>query len=562
MSSRRLVARRPTALTASAPKPRPGLAHLIEELRVGGARIIAAPRGADSEIRGPRVYDPLRPPVLEAHDVVLAVGVAADSDGARGLLSAAAGADVAAVVFQIDDYAPASLIAHANAVGATVVGISAEMPWGHLYTLIRNAVAMAVTSEKSLPGVALGDLSALANAIATVAGGPVTIEDRQSRVLAYSSTGGTVDGARQQTILDRRVPAEWVKRHQETGIFAQLLSCGDPIEVPAEADLGYRRRLAIAVRAGSEYLGSIWLAETEEGFAPDAADALRQVAPVASVHLLHYQAVQAAECEMRTEALRHLLDGYIVPDRLLRDRLGLEPTEPVTVLAIRAPELSRLSPGQRQRALDVVAIECSAFGCQATCEFMHDAVYALIPTPLGVQDEDLCRVARRCLDSLSKLTKPPIWAGIGGTAASVEHTSRSRAEADQVLQVLSARDGEVSAVASISEVQSSVVLLEIVDALRDRPQAYAGKINALIEHDNARGAHFIETLGAYLDAFGDSALASQLLQIHPNTLRYRLRRLAELGNIDLSSPDERLALHIQLRLLANQQNGTNGHSDL
>lgn len=545
------------ATSRSEPTSYRGLALLIEDLRVGGARIIAAPRGADSEIRGPRVYDPVRPPVLEASDVVLAVGVAADSIEARRLLTAAADADAAAVVFQIDEPVPESLVVHANAVGATVVGVSGEMPWGHLYSLIRNAIAMAALSEESLPAVAPGDLFALANAIATVAGGPVTIEDRQSRVLAYSTVGGTVDGARQQTILDRRVPAEWVKRHQEAGIFAQLLSGAEAIEVPAESELGYRRRLAIAVRAGSEYLGSIWLAESEDGFAPDAAEALRQVAPVAAAHLLHYRAARAAECEMRIEALRHVLDGYVVPDRLLRDRLGLEPTERVTVIAIRAQALTTLSTGQRQRVLDVVALECSAFGCQAKCDLVHDVVYALIPTPTEVQDADLRGVARRCSERLTKLIKPPIWVGVGGTAARVELASRSRTEADQVLQILAARGEDVSAVADISEVRSSVILREIVDALRLQPQAYAGKINILLEHDQTRGAHFVETLGAYLDSFGDSVAASLALQIHPNTLRYRLRRLMEVGGIDLSSPDERLALHVQIRLLA-QQNGAPG----
>ncbi|WYB39584.1 helix-turn-helix domain-containing protein [Streptomyces sp. GD-15H] len=36
------------------------------------------------------------------------------------------------------------------------------------------------------------------------------------------------------------------------------------------------------------------------------------------------------------------------------------------------------------------------------------------------------------------------------------------------------------------------------------------------------------------------------MRIHPNTLRYRLRKLDEVASVDLSSPRVRLALRLQL----------------
>jgi DNA-binding PucR family transcriptional regulator len=37
--------------------------------------------------------------------------------------------------------------------------------------------------------------------------------------------------------------------------------------------------------------------------------------------------------------------------------------------------------------------------------------------------------------------------------------------------------------------------------------------------------------------------------VHPNTFRYRLRRLVEVSGIDLDDPVERLVAHLQLTLL-------------
>ena len=37
--------------------------------------------------------------------------------------------------------------------------------------------------------------------------------------------------------------------------------------------------------------------------------------------------------------------------------------------------------------------------------------------------------------------------------------------------------------------------------------------------------------------------------MHPNTFRYRLRRVAEVGEIDLGDPEQRFAAMLQLRVL-------------
>jgi DNA-binding PucR family transcriptional regulator len=59
----------------------------------------------------------------------------------------------------------------------------------------------------------------------------------------------------------------------------------------------------------------------------------------------------------------------------------------------------------------------------------------------------------------------------------------------------------------------------------------------------------VHTLRCWLDAFGDVPAAAERAHVHPNTFRYRLRRLAEVAGLDLSDPDQRFAAMLQLRLL-------------
>jgi DNA-binding PucR family transcriptional regulator len=45
------------------------------------------------------------------------------------------------------------------------------------------------------------------------------------------------------------------------------------------------------------------------------------------------------------------------------------------------------------------------------------------------------------------------------------------------------------------------------------------------------------------------AEAAARVNVHPNTFRYRLRRITELFDLDLSDPDERLVAELQLRFV-------------
>ena len=44
--------------------------------------------------------------------------------------------------------------------------------------------------------------------------------------------------------------------------------------------------------------------------------------------------------------------------------------------------------------------------------------------------------------------------------------------------------------------------------------------------------------------------AAKALYLHPNTFRYRLRRVAEVGEINLADPEQRFVAMLHLRVLA------------
>ena len=92
--------------------------------------------------------------------------------------------------------------------GVAVLSVPEEMTWTQLHALLDlNRFSMVTGAAAGIAGVPLGDLFALANAVAGIVGGAVTIEDPARRVLAYSTLGDQpIDAARRGSILGRQVP--------------------------------------------------------------------------------------------------------------------------------------------------------------------------------------------------------------------------------------------------------------------------------------------------------------------------------------------------------------------
>jgi DNA-binding PucR family transcriptional regulator len=142
-----------------------------------------------------------------------------------------------------------------------------------------------------------------------------------------------------------------------------------------------------------------------------------------------------------------------------------------------------------------------------------------------------------------------VFAGCGRSGATLRDVPRARAATERALAVAATRD-PAGPVVSVEAMRAQIVLHELVEVAAERPSLRDGPLPELAETDRARGDSWrLATLRAYLDAHGDVRAAADRLAVHPNTLRYRLRRLGELTGVDLRDPDARLVTELQLRML-------------
>jgi hypothetical protein len=555
---KRATPKRPAAKPASvaaagAPAPSPAtLAQLIENLSGEVVQVVAAPAGLEVPAIQPVIADPMDPRTFDPGDLVLGVGVDAARREAADLVVRAGADGAAAVILKIVGDAPAALVDAAGSASVALLAATLEITWEQLHVLLRTGLATAGSPPETDPaGVPVGDLFALANAVAAMVGGPTTIEDPHSRVLAYSSLDEPIDEPRRQTILGRRVPDEWIRRMTADGIFRRLWSTEEIVRLDySREDPSFRPRLAIAVRAGGEILGSIWVLQGTTPFGPDAEGAIREAARIAALHLVRNRTSDDLERRRRSEVLRSVLEGRMPPE-MLPGSLGIASGGAMTVVAfeIGSPG-AEATPLVSERALSSLSLYCASYRRQAAAVAVGRMIYVLFPEPEPSEEqarllEVVTDIARRLEESM----RVRIRAGIGASVDSHARVADSKRDADQTLRALQ-DEGKGRTIARIEDVRARAILLELKDLASHDAHLSDGKLGTLIEHDRRHHSRFVETLGAFLDSLGDVPAAAKAVNVHPNTFRYRMKRLVELSGLALDDPVERLITHLQLKFLA------------
>ncbi|AHH99066.1 PucR family transcriptional regulator [Kutzneria albida] len=479
------------------------------------------------------------PPVRDA--ILLAVGVGSAEAQAKELVGSAAEAGYACLVVKSFGEPVTELVAAAQRSGIVLLAADEAVAWHHLDAMISSALASTARCAQAGGAPAVGDLFALANAIAGMVGGATVIEDPHRRILAYSTLPGqAIDEGRRQGILGLQVPVAPDYYDEQYRVLAQV---GRTCRFPAVP--GGLPRLGVAVRAGSEELGSIWVVNAEDCLDSAAEQALSEVADIVSLHLLAARTAVHGVRRRRAELLRRL---FADPSSVtaVAPQLGLDPNLPVAVaaFAVAANDAEEvLAAHAATRLADLVSLHCEAHYGRHGCALIDGTVYALLP---NAHRELVADIARRAHSAL----RVPVQAGLGSLVQGLRSIASSRADADLVLRTLTDRLGNPNPcqVATIDEVWASATLsalAQILAAQEALPRRLGPAVRA---HDLQHGTTYASTILAYLDANSDIAAASHRLSVHPNTIRYRLSRAEEIFGFDLADPDQRLVLWLRLRL--------------
>jgi sugar diacid utilization regulator len=237
-----------------------------------------------------------------------------------------------------------------------------------------------------------------------------------------------------------------------------------------------------------------------------------------------------------------LLDGRASPD-LVAGTFGLDEHAPALVVgfAVRAGEgvTRELSVAE---LTDVVAVHAAGYRRAALTAWRADAVYAVLPDVPDGTDPALRTMCAEVVAVTRRRTGVRVQAGLGGRTSGLAGVADSRAEADRVLAAMPTGID----VAAFDDLRAEVLLGQTLSVLRGRPDLRDPAVDALVAYDREHGGDLAGSVLAWLDALGDVRIAAERLTVHPNTLRYRVRRAVAVAGLRLGDPRARLVHHLHL----------------
>lgn len=293
---------------------------------------------------------------------------------------------------------------------------------------------------------------------------------------------------------------------------------------PELARGGRSTRLAVPLVANGELIGLL----VAEGSA--RVDLGRAVASQVAVGLKKVQVIeQLTEKNLIKDFFEELAGGKARGDLEGRAaRLGVDLALPHVVLVAEPPEeaLAR-------------AVRLAAPG--SLFDHREDSLRALVKLPTPSVEPFLERL-RRIHAELSR----PVSVGVSSVCRGERAFADGFAEAQQALLGTAVLKGE-PAVLAYEELGAYKYLLRIAldGGIRD---ATVDAVSRLADYDTQRGAQLVPTLEEFLRRHGNISATSEALYVHPNTLRQRLRRIAELSGLDLRR-DDWLMIEIAVKMV-------------
>jgi len=484
----------------------------------------------DVEVRDVFLADPQEPATGQPGDLVLGLGLR-DAEDAIELVERCAAGHASAVVLRTTLAHEPAVVTAAERWLITLVALQPSVTWAHVVWLLRGVIDRAAAPDAPAAGDAgvHQELFALADAAAAIVDAPVTIEDNQSRVLAYSSGQDFTDPTRVSTIVGRRVPAEVIAHFRARGIFRRLARSSEPFLVP-DGPNGIRPRLVVPVRAGGEWLGSIW-AVVDGPVSDEVTAELSNAASVLALHLLRLRAQADVARRSAIDRLRTILRQFS-PDNPVDVRL---PPQPWRVVALGSPEGYDV-PQQ----LDLWESTGRRYGwSEPQLADLDGTVLAVVTDTDGTGSWNWLR---KLVVEQAKTT-PGTVAAAGGPARGPADVPSSRAEAIELLGLV--RRGVAPGPALRVEEAWHVLTVQRAVTSLDTTKM-DGPLATLLRHDIEHDTGFVDTLQAWLDYPGRPQRAARELHLHTNTLRHRMKRIGEIAELDLSDPRERLALQLQI----------------
>lgn len=523
------------------------------------ARVLAGSGGLGRKIGSVTVMD--TPDIarwLKGNEMLLCnLFVLKDDPKAQvGLISDLAAKEVACLALKLKrfvDSIPQEMLDLADELDLPIIEMPGDIAWIEVITpvfgeiLNRQAVALerSVEIHKRFTTIALkgGGLQAIAASLSQLIEHTVTIVDGSFHVIEHAPFGG---------YCETPPISEVLKVFDESPLVLTIHGCRcRQIPIP---HLSVTCLCCDSV-AGDESHASvlIWLPEGQN-LTEDDNVALEHALTVTALEMMKRQAVSEVALRFQRNFLFDLLTGTAESRETvlaMAGSFGWQLDKPHFVVAIKRGGHS-LSPGETPRSLLLNAKRALALeGLRQNCIVMdlRDTIVVLIPSweYKFKNSRDFLALGKRIAERLAREAgQDGVCIGVGRICQDVMDLKRSYSEASRALTLGQHVWGRGAVIH-----HDDLGTYRVLSSVLEDPEAlafYQETLGQVVEYDRRNGANLLDTLETFFRLHEDVTEASKSLFVHPNTVRYRLKKVCELTGASMQSSEGRLNLQVALKI--------------
>lgn len=410
------------------------------------------------------------------------------------------------------------------------------------HTAQLNQRAMEIQRQLTRLAAENRDLNSLLQIVARATAKPVVVHDDAGVLMAqvYPNVSRRVGGAAGGRSLLQSLPygafQTWLEREAPDSEGAIVTS-----------PLGYTTVLKVEKRVA----GYLSLVDKQDKLDDFDRLVLTYSADVCAIELAKNRAIAFAVEQARGDWVQMWLSGTPADDDLLMTRAqqaGFDPTCAYMVSVFRAATRSG-NPLPLESLISLVRDDMTRRQLNGAVGQYVDVIVAIYPMENVSQTLRIRRVVEEVREQLT--TRSPsglVGAGISRPVTSLGYLREAYREAKDAVSIANELGDREE-----TTFYGDLKLFQLLLALKERNldhlrRFYQDTLGQLVDHDERKQGDLIRTLNGFFEANGNLAKAATDLDVHRNTLVYRLERIAELTQMNLDDADNRLILHLALKI--------------
>ncbi|MCW9134697.1 PucR family transcriptional regulator [Bacillus paramycoides] len=396
--------------------------------------------------------------------------------------------------------------------------------------------------------VTFDNLEEFADIVSEILQCPITIEDVNHRLLAYSTHDERTDPARIGTIMGRRVPEKVINNLWKEGIIPALLKNREPIRIKKIDDIGLHDRVAVSIWNKEEVLGFIWALEIEKSLTEQDFALLKKYAEAVKSKLLQLQARKNQKEERSQEFFWKLLTNHMqVNSEVMENFYELQIT-PASLFTVAVFHFEKKITNEKEKQISYLLKTSQHL---KVLLYTIDRNQLILLTSLDNVKRPFHEINDFADSFVNKMEKRYGIKSIKPAFSSIYSDYQKISKAyKETLTVLSIKEKFPSDTVNIHSYQN-MGIYQLIDLLLEKRkhEEYENQaLHKLYEYDNKYNSNLVETLEIYLNKDSNISEVVKALNIHANTLSYRLKRIYEISEIDLKDPNQKMILYLDLKL--------------